>query len=368
MYSEGLKKEETRMKEVFSNVHPWIASIAILAGVILLALIGHRLLFTVVKRISHRTAAEFDNYLIQHTEKPARAIIPLFALYLAFPFLNAPADFTVTVTHITTLGLIASISWLLIAFTGVATDFISAKYRIDEKDNLTARRIHTQIYVLRRIVVVVVGIVALALMLMTFPSIQHIGATLFASAGVAGLIVGLAARSTISSLLAGVQIALTEPIRIDDVVIVEGEWGWIEEISFTYVVVQIWDLRRLVVPLSYFIERPFQNWTRQSADLLGTVFLYTDYSAPVEKVREELYRVLKESHLWDGKSWGLQVTNTTEHTIELRALMSAPDSGTAWDLRCYVREKLIEFLQQKYPEGLPKTRAEIHHEQFKRKV
>ena len=147
-------------------------------------------------------------------------------------------------------------------------------------------------------------------------------------------------------------------------VIVEGEWGWVEEISFTYVVVRIWDLRRLVVPLSYFIERPFQNWTRQSADLLGTVFLYTDYSIPVEKVRKELYRILKGAHLWDGKSWGLQVTNTTEHTIELRALMSAPDSGTAWDLRCYVREKLIEFLQQNYPEGLPKTRAELRHEQF----
>jgi len=264
------------MKEVFSNVHPWIASIAILTGVVLFALIGHRLLFTVAKRVAHRTASEFDNYLIRHIEKPTRAIIPLLALYLAFPFLNAPGDFTVMMTHITTLGLIASISWLLIAFTGVATDLISAKYRIDEKDNLTARRIRTQVYVLHRIVVVVVGIVALASMMMTFPSIQHIGATLFASAGVTGLIVGLAARSTISSLLAGVQIALTEPIRIEDVVIVEGEWGWIEEISFTYVIVRIWDLRRLVVPLSYFIERPFQNWTRQSAELLGTAFLYTD--------------------------------------------------------------------------------------------
>lgn len=347
------------MEGVVSNVHPWIVSTVILVGVVLLALIGHYVLFTIAKGVARRTPGSFDDYLIRHTEKPAQVIIPLLALYLAYPLLEVSADFTLLLSHITTLGLIAAISWLLIALTEVATDLILAKYKIDEKDNLTARRIRTQVYVLRRVVAAIVGIVALALMLMTFPSIQHIGATLFASAGVAGLIAGLAARPTISSLLAGIQIALTEPIRIDDVVIVEGEWGWIEEITFTYVVVRIWDLRRLVVPLSYFIERPFQNWTRRSADLLGTAFIYTDYSIPVEKVREELHRVLQSSPLWDGKSWGLQVTNTNEHTMELRALMSARDSGTAWDLRCYVREKLIEFLQQNYPGGLPKVRAEL---------
>jgi small-conductance mechanosensitive channel len=364
-YDSGERRqEEARMEEVLSNLHPWMVPIAILGGVILLALIGHLILFTVAKRLASRTPAEFDNSLIRHAEKPARVIIPLLALYLAFPLLKVPADFIVVLSHITTLGLIASISWLLIALTEVAADLISTKYKVDEKDNLAARRIRTQFYLLRRVVAVIVGIIALASMLMTFPSIQHIGATLFASAGVAGLIIGLAARPTISSLLGGIQIALTEPIRIDDVVIVEGEWGWIEEITFTYVIVRIWDLRRLVVPLSYFIERPFQNWTRRSADLLGTVFLYTDYSVPVEKVRQELYQTLKASSLWDGKTWGLQVTNTSEHTMELRALMSASDSGAAWDLRCYVREKLVEFVQQNYPDALPKTRAEIRREPF----
>jgi hypothetical protein len=196
-------------------------------------------------------------------------------------------------------------------------------------------------------------------MLMTFPAIRHIGITLFASAGVAGLVVGMAARSTLSNLFAGIQIALTEPIRIEDVVIVEGEWGWIEEIGTTYVVVRIWDLRRLVVPLSYFIEHPFQNWTRVTADLLGTVIVYADYTVPVEEVRAELHRILQASEMWDGKVWGLQVTDATEHTLQLRALMSAADSSIAWDLRCHVREKLVAFLQERHPHSLPRVRAEL---------
>jgi len=181
----------------------------------------------------------------------------------------------------------------------------------------------------------------------------------FPSAGLAGLILGMAMRPTLASLIAGIQIALTQPIRIEDVVIVEGEWGWIEEIHTTYVVVKIWDLRRLVVPLSYFIEKPFQNWTRVTADLLGTVFLYVDYNIQVEEIRQELHSVLESSGMWDGKSWGLQVTNAGEHTLELRALMSAPNGSAAWDLRCHVRERLVQFLQKRHPESLPRTRAEV---------
>jgi small-conductance mechanosensitive channel len=183
--------------------------------------------------------------------------------------------------------------------------------------------------------------------------------TLFASAGLAGLVAGMAARPALSNLIAGIQLALTTPINLDDVVIVEGEWGWIEEISATYVVVRIWDLRRLVVPLSYFIENPFQNWTRKTADILGTVMIYADYTAPVVALRIELHRILKATPMWDGKVWNLQVTNATDTVVELRALMSASSSGTAWDLRCHVREKLLEFLQREYPECLPKVRAEL---------
>lgn len=251
-------------------------------------------------------------------------------------------------------------AWQVIALLDVLDDALSEKYKTDVRDNLRARKIQTQMHVLRRITIVVIIIITGAVMLMTFPSVRQFGAGLFASAGVAGLVIGLAARSTLSNLLASVQIALTEPIRLDDVVLVEGEWGWIEEIGTTYVVVRIWDLRRLVVPLSYFIDKPFQNWTRVAADLLGTVSLYADYSVPIDAVRKELHRILQSTDLWDGKVWNLQVTSATEQTLELRALMSASDSSKAWDLRCFVRESLTKYLQREYPQSLPRLRAEIH--------
>jgi len=170
----------------------------------------------------------------------------------------------------------------------------------------------------------------------------------------------MAAQRTIATFIAGLQIAVTQPIRVDDVVIVENEWGRIEEITLTYVVVRIWDLRRLVVPITYFIEKPFQNWTRVTADILGTVFIYVDYTVPIESIRAELQRILKSSELWDGKVCVLQVTNTSERTVELRALMSAADASTAWSLRCQVREKMVDFIQKNYPDALPKLRAEFH--------
>jgi len=257
------------------------------------------------------------------------------------------------------LGLIGSMGWLLTALLGVVDDLVAAHNSFEGHDNLAARRIRTQVELLRRIMVSVILVVTLAIMLMTFPEIRNLGESLFASAGLAALVVGFAARTTLSSFIAGLQIALTQPIRLDDVVIVEGEWGWIEEINTTYVVVRIWDLRRMVVPLSYFIEKPFQNWTRKTADLLGTAFVYADYSVPVDEVRSELYRILQKSGMWDGKVWGLQVSNASERTMELRALMSAPGSSAAWDLRCHVREELIRFLQEHYPQSLPRNRTEL---------
>jgi small-conductance mechanosensitive channel len=245
--------------------------------------------------------------------------------------------------------------------TFILDDFVLRQYRIDVTDNLEARKIQTQLQVFKRIVIIVIGIIALAAMLMTFEKVRQLGTSILASAGVIGIIVGVAAQRTIATFLAGIQIAVTQPIRIDDVVIVENEWGRIEEITLTYVVVRIWDLRRLVLPITYFIEKPFQNWTRVTADILGTVFIYVDYTVPIQAVREELHRILQDSKLWDGKVRGLQVTNTTEHTVELRALMSAPDASSAWDLRCEVREKLVEFIQKNYPDGLPKVRAEIRN-------
>jgi small-conductance mechanosensitive channel len=196
-------------------------------------------------------------------------------------------------------------------------------------------------------------------MLMTFDRIRHVGVSILASAGMIGIILGFAAQRSIATLFAGLQIALTQPIRIDDAVIVEGEWGRVEEITLTYVVIKIWDLRRLVVPVTYFLEKPFQNWTRVSANLLGTVFLYVDYSVPVDEVRRELQAILKVSALWDGQVGGVQVTNSSERTLELRLLMSAADSSKIFDLRCEVREKVLAFLQQNHPGSLPRVRADL---------
>jgi small-conductance mechanosensitive channel len=257
------------------------------------------------------------------------------------------------------LVLIASTAWLIIRVVYVLEDVIVLRFSVDVADNLRARAIQTQFQIFKKVAIVVIIILALAIILTTFEKVRHLGTSILASAGIAGIIVGLAAQRSIGTLLAGLQVAITQPIRLDDVVIVEGEWGRIEEIALTYVVVRIWDLRRLVLPVTYFLEKPFQNWTRVSAKVLGTVFIYVDYTVPVQAVREELRRIVENSASWDGDLCVLHVTNATERTVELRALMSALDSSKVWDLRCEVREKLIAFIQGKYPDGLPKVRGEF---------
>lgn len=341
------------------EVKDGLIALGTLAGAIISGLVIHVAAFAALKRIVAKTGGIVDDSLVKHSRNPARLLLPLVAVLLVLPFLPVSRELVAVIRHGVILGVIAGVAWLAIRLTIVFDDVVFSKFRIDTEDNLEARKVRTRTYVLRRIVVIAIALFAFSAMLMTFPTIRNVGMSLFASAGVAGLVIGMAARPMLSNIFAGIQIALTHPINIDDVVIVEGEWGWIEEIGSTYVVVRIWDLRRLVLPLTYFIERPFENWTRTTADLLGTVSLHADYTVPVEDVRQELLRVLQASDLWDGKVWGLQVTNTTEHTMELRALMSAPDSGAAWNLRCHVREKMIGFLQEKYPRSLPRVRAEL---------
>ena len=334
-------------------------SVAVLAAAVVLALVAHAIVFGILRRAAAKTDNILDDSFVRHARGPVRLLLPILALLAVLEAAPPPEALRGPSEHALGLALIAAIAWLLVALMGVLEDAVAARFRIDVRDNLAARRMLTQTRLLQRVATVVIVVVALSIMLMTFPAIRHLGASLLASAGLAGLVVGMAARTTLSNLIAGVQVALTEPIRIDDVVIVEGEWGKIEEIHGSYVVVRIWDLRRLIVPLTYFIEHPFQNWTRITADLLGTVYLYTDYTLPVEALRAELKRVLDASGMWDGKTWGLQVTNAKEQTMELRALMSAPDSGAAWNLRCHVREKLIAYLQQHHPQSLPRLRAEL---------
>lgn len=345
------------MQQVLAHWHEWLWAAGALVGAGLLGGIAHRAVFAVLGRLARSPDSVINTSLVRHARPPSRLIFPLLAVALAVPALPLPETVGGLSRHIVGLGLIAATGWLVVALIEVLGDMVVHRFRVDVADNLKARRIQTQSQMLRRVAIVVVVVITAGLMLQTFPSLSHLGVSLFASAGIAGLVIGMAARPALSNLIAGLQLALTEPIRIDDVVIIEGEWGRVEEIGATYVVVRIWDLRRLVVPLTYFIERPFQNWTRRTADLLGTVFVHVDYTVPVEAVRQELHRILETSGLWDGKVWGLQVTDANAQTLELRALMSAADAGIAWDLRCHVRERLVAFLRERYPDALPKVRA-----------
>jgi small-conductance mechanosensitive channel len=338
------------------QVQNW-TTVAYLVGVpILLGIIGHFGVFRILRKIAQRSGSIIDDSLVKRCYRPLQWTIVVFVIRLILPP-TLTDEAKTNVNHILGLLFIVMVSWLLIKTVYVLEDYVVSRFEIGVKDNLRARKIHTQLKVLKRIVIILVGIIGLASMLMTFPRVRQLGTTILASAGIIGIVVGMAAQRTIGTFIAGLQIAFTQPIRVDDVVIVENEWGRIEEITLTYVVVKIWDLRRLIVPITYFIEKPFQNWTRTSADILGTVFIYVDYTVPIDAVREELHRILKESQFWDSKVCVLQVTNTTERTVELRALASAADASSAWSLRCEIREKLIEFVRNKYPQTLPKLRV-----------
>lgn len=256
-----------------------------------------------------------------------------------------------------TLLFIFSVTWLLLNLLKIVKRVIISNYDVNSENNLKARKVYTQFNILERIFMFVIILLAVGAALMSFESIRELGVSIFASAGVAGIIIGFSAQKMIGTILAGIQIAIAQPIKIDDVVIVEGEWGKIEEITLTYVVVKIWDKRRLIVPTPYFIDKPFQNWTKTSSDILGTVFLYTDYKVPFDALREELTKILESTDLWDGEVNVLQVTESKQNCVETRALMSAKDSPTAWDLRVLVREKLITFLQENYPESIAHTRV-----------
>jgi small-conductance mechanosensitive channel len=338
----------------------WLVAVAgTIGGALILGLGIHYLIFKVGGRLAQKTQRILENSLFKHCRGPSKVILPILVAYHFLPLVDVSPKYIGIFERILILLLIISVAWLIIKLTYVFEDVIVNQFKIDMEDTLKSKKIKTQIQVLRKVVVAIVAIFALAVILMSFEKVRYLGTSILASAGVIGIVVGVAAQRSVGTLLAGLQIAITEPICINDVVIVENEWGWIEEINLTYVVVRIWDLRRLVLPITYFLEKPFQNWTRRSTDLLGTVFVYVDYTVSVQAVREEFHHILENSKLWDGHTWGLQVTNATEHTVELRALMSAADSSNAWNLRCEVREKLIEFIQKNYPHGLPKVRAEV---------
>ncbi|SDB95463.1 mechanosensitive ion channel family protein [Paraburkholderia lycopersici] len=299
---------------------------------------------------------------LRDVRKPALVVLAILAV--EFVWWQAPD----TLRHISGLrelcafALIAAITWLSVRCAAAIGEAIIAAHPLDIADNLQARSIHTQARVLARTVMVLIIIVGLGAALMTFPNVRQIGASLLASAGVAGLVAGIAARPVLGNLIAGLQIALSQPIRLDDVVVIQGEWGRIEEITGTYVSVRIWDQRRLIVPLQWFIENPFTNWTRSSSQIIGTVFLWLDYRMPLAPLREALARIVDGAPEWDRRVQVLQVTDANERAMQLRVLVSSRDSGLNWDLRCRVREGLLDFVNEQYPQYLPRARAEVSAE------
>ena len=335
----------------------WAAGV--LGAAIGAGFVGRAIVFWMLQAFDRRTGNALGQSFVKHGQGPTRWIFPLLAVLCVLPGLPLPSMAMSALEHITGIGLIAAISWLAILLVDVTADVLAARYRVDVADYLVALRIQTQFHRPHHIVVVLVTVVAVSIALMTFPAINHIGMSLLASAGLASLVVGMAMKDTLTNLIAGVQIAFAQPFRMGDAVVIEGEWGWIEEIGTMYVVVRIWDLRRLVIPLSYFLVNSFQNWTRTSAELLGHCFLYTDYTVPVDALRTELRRICESTPLWGGKVCGMQVSDSDHHTMQLRALMDARNSSDAWDLRCLVREKLIDFLQKNYPGSLPRYRGEL---------
>ncbi|WP_369970366.1 mechanosensitive ion channel family protein [Stenotrophomonas rhizophila] len=335
-----------------AGLYLWPIGIALAVG-----FTGWWLLMALTRRLKGRDYRRAR--IARVISRPLAFALPLLLLVPALeatPLQGRWLDGSLRMLHI---GLTACFIWLLVRAVAAGEQAILRDHPMEVADNLEARRVQTQTRVLSRVLMGAIILVGVSLILLTFPMVRQIGTALLASAGIIGLVAGIAAKPVFGNLIAGLQIALTQPIRLDDVVIVEGEWGRVEEIGSSYVVVRIWDERRMVVPLTWFIENPFQNWTRRSADLLGTAFLWLDYRAPIAAIRAELERICKGEALWDGRVCVTQVTETTDHTLQVRLLVSARNSGDAFDLRCIVRERMLDFLAREHPQALPRTRAEL---------
>jgi small-conductance mechanosensitive channel len=346
------------MQPHFHFRHAWFFALFVFCGVVVLANVIHYILFRVLR---HKEEKQIGTgwTMYRYLSGPARAIFFLTCLLIVLPLVpNLPGNIHDLLRQLFVMGVVASLGWFAVGCIYVFQAVMLRRYDLAADNNIQARRIHTQFQLFRRMLITFVIVIDIGALLWTFNDqrIWNYGSGLLASAGIASLIIATAAKSTASNFFAGLQIAFTQPIRIDDVVVVQGEWGRVEEITSSYVVIKIWDLRRLIVPLSWFIENSFANWTRQSSDLLGTAFLYVDYSIPVEDLRGELKRIAASSPLWDGKVCGLQVTNLSERTMELRCLVSSRNSSESFDLRCLVRERMITYIQEKYPDAFPTTR------------
>jgi len=338
-------------------------SLIITIAVILAAVsLGWYVIYKIRKELRLANEKSRSQGIFRKALLPFTFLVMTIAVSLNVELIFSNPDIIKVAKDILKILTIVAVAWITINAIRIGRAIIFNRLDISQKDNLKVRKIITQFRIIERILVFLIIFLAIALILMTFESIRSLGVSLFASAGIAGIILGLAAQKAIGTVLAGFQLAITQPIRLDDVLVVEGEWGWIEEITLTYVVLRIWDKRRLILPTTYFIEKPFQNWTRNSADILGTVYIYTDYLMPVDKLREAFLEIVEKTDFWDGNVAVMQVTDTTDKMMEIRALMSAADSPTAWDLRVHIREELTRFMRENYPQHLPRTRVSMEKE------
>lgn len=349
-------------------VAPWIALLRETSWIgvlieLLIAVIAVIIFHDIGTRALRRVTASFpySRRLVRYGHHAGGVAVYLVVSQLVLRGASDALPGMITARHLNALLLITALTWLAARCVKAIGDTIIELHPADAADNLQARRIQTQTRVLTRALMTLTVVIGAGMALMTLPALREIGTSLLASAGVAGLVVGFAARPVLSNLLAGIQIAMTQPIRLDDVVVVENEWGWIEEITGAYVVVRIWDQRRLILPLQWFIEHPFQNWTRRTAEILATVVLWTDYGMPVAALRQEAERLCRQAPEWDGRVCVVQITDTNERAMQIRILISAGDAGRAWDLRCRLREDLIAFIQRDYPQYLPRLRADLGH-------
>jgi small-conductance mechanosensitive channel len=336
----------------------WLIGVAALVLATAAALLAHYSLLQVSYRLVGARDTAFGQ-LISRTRGPTRLALVILGLSLVVAWAPLEAGPAATINRLLTIAFIILLGWTALTIVGLMAELYLARFRVGGAESPVARKHLTQVRILERAADTLIVVVTAGATLMTFEAVRQFGVSLFASAGLVSIVVGLAARPVLSNLIAGIQIAMTQPIRLEDAVVVEAEFGWVEEITSTYVVLRLWDRRRMIVPISYFIEKPFQNWTRQSTEMIGSVMFYLDYAAPVARIRQKLNEIVAQSPLWDHQVVSLQVVDTKESAMQLQALVSAKSSGAVADLKAELREKLIAFLQQEHPEALPKQRAQV---------
>ncbi|MDQ2752511.1 MAG: mechanosensitive ion channel family protein [Bacteroidota bacterium] len=340
----------------------WNLLIVLFAVVV--GLVLRLILSALVKRATRHNDYSLVRSIIRRMALPVNLFLPLFILNILKDELQLRPSQLLIFDRFGQIFLTIAIAYILIAIIKIIEDYVVYKYDLNKPDNLRERKIRTQLQFIRRLSIGLIVTLALCLIFLSFPNLRKLGAGLLTGVGIGGIIVGFAAQKSLANFLAGMQIAFTQPLRLDDVLVVEGEWGRVDEITLTYVVLAIWDQRRLILPITYFIEKPFQNWTRTGSDILSAAMIYVDYTVPVDEVRKEFLNYVQKQTLWDKRLAVLQVTNWTDKTVEMRCLVSTSNAGDAFDLRCLIREHLLLFIQTKYPQSLPKARVEWEKEKL----